>query len=944
MKNREHFVQVKQLILDNQYNIFAVTESWLNSNVTNSEFQIEGYNLIRLDRLKKVGGGVCAYVHSSLKAQRVKELTATSHTGFQQLWFKVQNRKLKSLLVCVAYKPPSCSTICFEDDFMPNYTRALSQNMDIVVCGDLNCNMMNKECAEAQVLNKLCLTMNLTQLITEPTRVTASSQSLIDVILVSNIRIVKNSAVVKSTISDHYIITVQFNLKTPKIVPTINTVRSYRNYKATEFAKDISAVPWDTVEILDDVSDRVDTFNDLFLSILDENAPIKNIKIRAKPSPFITEEIRSLMKERDLSHKIARDTLQPRDWLEFKRLKNKVKNELRNAEKQYVQEQILLNRNEPRSIWKIIRRCIPSKITGKPCYIKPTSVLCEEFNNYFISIGENIAKSAKKLADDYNLSMDLLVYTEPVSARDFPMPQFMFQPVSCEKVKQVLMSMPSNKAPGYDRISINVLKDCYVHILPTITGLINASFSQEVFPRSWKKAEIIPQPKEGDHEIAGNNRPISLLPVLSKVIERVALEQFTMYLNDTGNLTIHQSGNRKCFSTETLQLFITDHIYQAIDNKMVTAVILLDLSKAFDSISHTILLEKLKNLGTSPSATAWFASYLCERLQSVRIGQHLSEPQIVTHGVPQGSILGPLLFNIYINEINRICKDCNIESYVDDSKLLLSFSMRDISIGIDKLNADLRRVTAWCCSNSLLINPGKTKFLVFGTKAALARITIPPVSFLGKELIPVSFAKDLGVRLDCCLSFTDHVENLTSNLMRSLCQINRVKHLFDKKTLLSIINSLVFSKLFYCSTVWAGTFQGNIKKLQLVQNFAARIVSGKRKFDHISSTIKDLGWLTVKNMLLYRDAQMAYKIMNGSVPSYLSGLLTRRSSIHCLNTRNRQDLNIPKCRTSLAQRSFRYRAAKLWNTIPSKVKHSPTLNSFKRSIKNWLLMDNDSIV
>ena len=143
----------------------------------------------------------------------------------------------------------------------------------------------------------------------------------------------------------------------------------------------------------------------------------------------------------------------------------------------------------------------------------------------------------------------------------------------------------------------------------------------------------------------------------------------------------------------------------------------------------------------------------------------------------------------------------------------------------------------------------------------MARITIPQVLFLGKELIPVSFAKDLGVTLDCCLSFTDHVKNLTSNLVRSLCQINRLKHLFGKKTLLSIINSLVFSKLFYCLTVWAGTFQGNIKNLQLVQSFAARIISGKREFDHISSTIKDLGWLTVKNMLLYADPQMAYKII-----------------------------------------------------------------------------------
>lgn len=167
LKNREHFVQVKQLILDNQHKIFAVSESWLNSNVSNAEVHIEGYKLIRHDRLEKAGGGVCAYVHTSLNVHSIGELTATSDTGFQQLWFKVQNRKLKSLLICVTYKPPSCPLTCLEQYFMPTYTRALCYNKDIVVCGDLNCNIMNKDSPEAQALSTLCLTMNLTQLITD---------------------------------------------------------------------------------------------------------------------------------------------------------------------------------------------------------------------------------------------------------------------------------------------------------------------------------------------------------------------------------------------------------------------------------------------------------------------------------------------------------------------------------------------------------------------------------------------------------------------------------------------------------------------------------------------------------------------------------------------------------------------------------------------------------
>jgi hypothetical protein len=288
---------------------------------------------------------------------------------------------------------------------------------------------------------------------------------------------------------------------------------------------------------------------------------------------------------------------------------------------------------------------------------------------------------------------------------------------------------------------------------------------------------------------------------------------------------------------------------------------------------------KLETLGVSPSAINWFRSYLTDQYQLVRIGECRSESKRITHGIPQGSILGPLLFNLYINEISNICSNCDIESYVDDSKLSLSFAIKDLSESMGKLDADLKSVAAWYCSNNLQINPDKIKFLLFGSRQALAKVDVPPIQFLGKELTPVPFAKDLGITLDSCLTFNEHTTNLTSKLMGSLCQISRVKHLFDKSTLIMIINSLIFGKLYYCSCVWAGTYKQNIDKLLLVQNFAARIILGIKKFDHITPGLKELGWLSVKNMLEYRDAQMIYKIINGSAPPYLCNLFKKRCII-----------------------------------------------------------------
>lgn len=440
-----------------------------------------------------------------MKTKIVKDISVISSAGFHQLWLQIQHKNMKSFLLCVAYRPPDCPVSCLVEDFLDNYSYALTFRKDIFVAGDLNCNLL-KDSPESEALNEMCNSLNLSQLIKEPTRVTLQSSSLIDVILASNTSLVEKSGVEVTHISDHYLVYSILKLKLPKQLSYIVT-RSLKNYSSERFTRDLAQITWQENSIDNDINQKTDNFNQKFLNVLNMHAPIKTIKIKRRLCPFVDREIVVMMKTRNMFHRIARETGQALDWDRYRSYKNQVKEKLREAERKFVHNKINNNNNNNNSLWKIIRECIPRKEISRPVYSRNVSELANEFNDFFTSVGAKASADSRAMAITYDLPRTSLeIPIDPCAEDD----KFYFHPVSCDVIRRIVYSFPSNQAPGPDKVSMSLIKDALPYILHPLTDIVNCSLQESTFPTAWKLSEVIPLLKEGDYEIANNNRSISL--------------------------------------------------------------------------------------------------------------------------------------------------------------------------------------------------------------------------------------------------------------------------------------------------------------------------------------------------------------------------------------------------------------------------------------------------
>ena len=455
------------------------------------------------------------------------------------------------------------------------------------------------------------------------------------------------------------------------------------------------------------------------------------------------------------------------------------------------------------------------------------------------------------------------------------------------------------------------------------------SINQGVLPDDWKNARVTPVYKEGVKSTASNYRPISVLPVVAKILERAVFNHFYAYLVNNDLLNKHQSGFRPLHSTVTALLDITNEWFINIDNGLINTVLFLDLKKAFDTIDHSILISKMKLYGMLPKTLTWFSDYLSQRTQKTMVNGILSDSKTIKCGIPQGSILGPLLFLLYINDLPNANLVSNVRMYADDTSL--TYAASDSDELIQTINRDLANVHDWLNANKLSLNITKTKCMFLGTRQKLDQIPEDPnICINGTAIKRVKSFKCLGVYVDEFLTWESHIENISKKVAKGLGVFRRLRSFVPKSILITIYNSLIVPHLDYCSSVWGSIGKGLSNKIQKLQNRAARIITHSSYDIRSKDILNYLGW---KNMAERRQDQLAtlmFKTMNGYAPVYMSSMFTKTTDVHTHGLRRTQNgLFIPRPNSEAMKRGISYRGALRWNNLTNDQRNASTIAQFK---------------
>lgn len=921
MLNKKEDIEV--FIREKNVDILGLGETWLDETITNDTLAIPGYKIFRSDR-NRSGGGVLFYYSESLSCESI----SISAPSIECVWLKLKLRKI-TCIVGNVYRPPN-SNSQYIDNLLDMIEQVFQVSENVILVGDLNYDCLPPKISP-EITNIESL-FGMYQLVRSATRITPTSKTLLDVILTNSKDLLYDTDICEIAASDHYPVITHVRIDQSPIDTSSHNVVCFRDFKCfneNEYISDLCDalnehellnvhVSQPDITVVDPIV-AWECFKNAFIQVSNKHAPFKTMRLKRKHCPWVTHNIVRIMHKRDHAHKKAVRNKCSAHWDEYKVLKNRVTTEIRNEKKKYFQTRFNQNSSDPKKMWKSINDVLCNKHHDPP----PKDITANDFNQFFSTIGKDTIAA--------NITVDTL--NSEVPWKNPPcLYKFNFSYVQSFIVSSLITKLSSESSCdvlGFDARLLHLSND---FITPVITLIVNASLFHGTLPPDWKFSRVTPVYKgKGAKSECTNYRPISVISHIGKIVEKIIQKQLLTYLISHDLINIDQSAFRPRHSTQTALHRVVDTWLENISDGLMTGVCFFDIRKCFDTIDHGILLQKLQFYGIYDTELNWFSNYLSRRQQVVK-HMGLSNKSTVDVGVPQGSVLGPILFLLFVNDISQFVSTgvCNL--YADDAVFYCQGkTAEEVQTN---LQCCVSNVHEWYCKNRLSLNAKKCQVMMIKSKFSAASDLLD-ISIDDTTLDQVKCAKYLGLDIDNILCWNDYVSVLVKKISFKLYQLRRVRSVIPQCIAEKIYLSTIQPCIDYAISVWGQTSEMNMKRVQRVQNYAARLVLCN--YDYVNfrgvELVKNLNWMNVHQRCTYFTCILMFKCINGLAPSYLCDDFVFNVDVNSYTTRSHpMNVIIPLCHN----KSFKTKGSMCWNRLPAECKDAPSIHVFKKKLKSFM--------